>query len=74
MRSIYNHGDNSYIIIDQKLINHFAKRIDDEPNMDHVQLYMQCRNCDHVLRTDTHFMFCETIQDAQYEMDDDNNN
>jgi hypothetical protein len=33
-------------------------------------LYMQWRECDHVLRSDTHFMFCETIKDAEYvEMD-----
>ena len=38
--------------------------------MDHVQLYMQWRNCDHVLRSNTHFLFCETIKDAEYvEMD-----
>ena len=29
---------------------------------------------DHVLRNETHFLFAETIQDAEYEMDDDNNN
>jgi hypothetical protein len=74
MRQIYRHGDGAYIILDQKLISHFAKKLDEEPNMEYVQMYMQWRGADHVLRSNTHFMFCETIQDAQYEMDDDNNN
>ena len=65
MIPIYRHGDNAYIIKDQKLINHFAKRLDEEPNMEYVQLYMQSLGCDHVLRNETHFMFCETIQDAE---------
>ena len=74
MRAVYRHGDNAYIIKDQKSIGYFAKRIDEAPNMEHVQLYMQWRECDHVLRNETHFMFCETIKDVEYEMDDDNNN
>jgi hypothetical protein len=73
MRSVYCHGDNAYIIKDQKSIGYFAKRIDEAPNMEHVQLYMQWRECDHVLRNETHFMFCETIKDVEYEMDDSNN-
>jgi hypothetical protein len=74
MRQVYKHGDGAYIVLDQKLISHFAKKLDDAPNMEYVQMYMQWRGADHVLRSNTHFMFCETIQDAQYEMDDDNNN
>jgi hypothetical protein len=74
MRQIYRHGDGAYVILDQKPISHFAKKLDAEPNMEYVQMYMQWRGADHVLRSNTHFMFCETIQDAQYEMDNDNNN
>jgi hypothetical protein len=74
MRQVYKHGDGAYIVVDQKPISHFAKKLDEEPNMEYVQMYMQWRGADHVLRSNTHFMFCETIQDAQYEMDNDNNN
>ena len=35
------------------------------PNMDYVKIYMEWVQSDHVLRSDTHFMFCETVQDAQ---------
>jgi len=38
--------------------------MDEEPNMEMVQVYMKWRGADHVLRTQTHFLFCETIQDA----------
>jgi hypothetical protein len=70
MRSVYKHGDSAYIVLEQKPISHFSKKLDEEPNMEYVQLWMQWRNCDHVLRNETHFMFCETIKDAEYvEMD-----
>ncbi len=70
MKPVYKHGDNAYIILDQKLISHFAKKLDEEPNMEYVQMYMQWRGADHVLRSNTHFLFCETIKDAEYvEMD-----
>ena len=65
MRSIYRHGDGAYIIVKQTLIQHFCKVIGEPPNMEYVQLYMQSLGCDHVLRNETHFMFCETIQDAE---------
>ena len=70
MRSVYRHGDGAYIIVKQTPIQHFAKVIGEQPNMEYVQLYMQSLGCDHVLRNETHFMFCETIQDAEI-IDDD---
>jgi len=70
MRQVYKHGDGAYVVLDQKPISHFAKKLDEEPNMEYVQLYMQWRKADHVLRSNTHFLFCETINDAEYvEMD-----
>jgi hypothetical protein len=66
MRSVYKHGDAAYVVLDQKPISHFAPRLDEQPNMEYVQLYMQWQRCDHVLRNETHFMFCETIKDAEY--------
>jgi hypothetical protein len=61
---VYQHNDSKYIILDQRPIHVFAKTMDDEPNMEMVQVYMKWRGADHVLRTQTHFLFCETIQDA----------
>lgn len=65
MRSVYRHGDSAYVVLEQQPISHFAPRLNEQPNMEYVQMYMQWRGADHVLRTDTHFMFCETIQDAE---------
>jgi hypothetical protein len=68
MRSVFKHGDAAYIIIAQKPIQHFAKIIGEAPNMEYVQLYMQSLGCDHVLRNEVHFMFCETIPDVDFEV------
>jgi hypothetical protein len=61
---VFQHNDSKYIILDQRPIHVFAKTMDEEPNMEMVQVYMKWRGADHVLRTQTHFLFCETIQDA----------
>jgi len=65
MRSIYKHGDAAYIILKQKPISHFARKLGELPNMDYVKIYMEWVQADHVLRSETHFMFCETIQEAE---------
>ena len=65
MRSVYKHGDAAYIILKQKPISHFASKIGEQPNMDYVKMYMEWVQADHVLRSETHFMFCETIQEAE---------
>lgn len=67
MRSVYKHGDAAYVVLDQKPISHFAPRLNEQPNMEYVQMWMEWRGADHVLRNDTHFMFCETIKDAEYD-------
>jgi len=64
-RSVYSHNGEAYIIIDQKLIHHFCKTFEDEPNMKYVQMYMEWCKADHVLRNQSHFLFCETITDAE---------
>jgi hypothetical protein len=68
MKSIFRHGDSSYVIVKQTPVQHFAKLIGEDPNMEYVQLYMQSLGCDHVLRNETHFMFCETIPDVDFEV------
>lgn len=64
---IYKHNDESYIILDQVLTHHFAKTYDDQPDLEYVNLYMKWRGADHVLRTQTHFLFCETIEAIEFE-------
>ena len=70
MKSIYRHGDAAYYVVAQKPIQHFAKSFTEQPNMEYVQMYMKWLKCDHVLNNQTHFMFCETIHDAEIVEDD----
>jgi outer membrane protein assembly factor BamD (BamD/ComL family) len=70
MKSVYRHGDAAYHVVAQKPIQHFAKSFTEQPNMEYVQMYMKWLKCDHVLNNQTHFMFCETIHDAEI-VDDD---
>jgi len=64
---VYKHGDHAYIILAQKAIFTFAKTFDAEPDMELVQQYMKWYGADHVLRSQTHFMFCETIPEVEFE-------
>jgi len=68
MTPVYKHGDTAYVILRQKPIHHFAKTFDEQPNMEYVQHFMQWLGADHVLRNNTHFMFCETIPDVDFEI------
>lgn len=68
VRSVYKHNDAAYIVISQRPVSSFAAKLDEEPNMEIVQQYMKVVGADHVLRTQTHFMFCETIPDVDFEI------
>ena len=68
MTPLYYHNKEAYIVKRSVLIHHFASTLNDEPNMEYVQLYRDWVGADHVLRTPTHFLFCETIQEADFEM------
>lgn len=68
MIPVYTHNDSAYVVLRQKPISHFAAKLDEQPNMEIVQQYMIAVGADHVLRTQTHFMFCETITDVDFEM------
>jgi hypothetical protein len=65
MKQWYKHNDNYYIIHKQIKINSFS----DENGVLNMEMVKECRNIlphvDHVLRNETHFMFVETIKDAE---------
>ena len=66
MRPIYSHGGKAYVVIRRVPISKF--RIDEHPeNMDIVKEYRDACRADHVLRDQTHFIFCETIPDVEWE-------
>lgn len=62
------HNGIAYKVLRAKAISHFAPKLDEQPNMEYVQLFRDWVGADHVLRTPTHFLFCETIQEADFEM------
>jgi hypothetical protein len=66
MKQLYIHSDKAYLIIRKVLIGKFE--IDRHPeNMERVKMYRDWVGADHVLRDQTHFLFCETIQDIEWE-------
>jgi hypothetical protein len=67
MTPLYYHNKEAYIVKRSVLIHHFASTLNDEPNMEYVQMYRDWVGADHVLRTPTHFLFCETVQSVEFE-------
>lgn len=67
MRPVYIHNNSAYVILRQKPIHYFATSFEEAPNMEHVQMFMKAVGADHVLRTQSHFMFCETVTDTDFE-------
>jgi hypothetical protein len=66
MKQLYIHNDKAYLILRKTLIGKFE--IDHHPeNMELVKMYRDWVGADHVLRDQTHFLFCETIQDVEFE-------
>lgn len=68
MNQIQVHNGIAYKILRAQFITHFAPKLDEQPNMEYVQLYRDWVGADHVLRNSTHFLFCETIHDVDFEM------
>jgi hypothetical protein len=67
MTPLYYHNKEAYIVKRSVLIHHFASTLNDEPNMEYVQIFRDWVGADHVLRTPTHFLFCETVQSVEFE-------
>ena len=58
-------NDKAYIVKRETPIHNFEVKGSNRLNMELCQAYRDYLGCDHVLRTPTHFLFCETIQDAE---------
>jgi hypothetical protein len=74
MRQWYKHGDQYYIIHKQIKIANFS----DKNGVLNMEMVKECRdilpNVDHVLRNESHFMFVETIQEAEIIEENDREN
>jgi hypothetical protein len=65
MKQLYFHNNTAYLIHRHIAISLFADK-SGVINFDDVKLWRDyLPNVDHVLRTETHFLFVETIQDAE---------
>lgn len=58
-------GDIGYRVKKDLTIDKFLVEGTEHINMDLVQAYRDWLGCDHVLKSQTHFMFCQTIQEAE---------
>ena len=67
MTPLYYHNKEAYIVKRSVLMHHFASTLNDQPNMEYVQIFRDWVGADHVLRTPTHFLFCETVQSVEFE-------
>jgi hypothetical protein len=68
MKRLMIHNDTAYIVLREQFVFKFASSFEAEPDMEKVQIYMQWLKADHVLRTPSHFIFCETVQDVEDEL------
>jgi hypothetical protein len=64
-KQLYYHNDKAYLINRRIPVHNFEKK--GELNLDFVQAWRDHLGCDHVLRDQTHFIFCETIEDVEFE-------
>tara|TARA_R100001460_G_C3514610_1_gene171855 strand:- start:385 stop:615 length:231 start_codon:yes stop_codon:yes gene_type:complete len=58
-------NDKGYVVKRTLPVNRFNIKGTNQINMELCQAFRDYVGCDHVLRTQTHFMFCETIKDAE---------
>jgi len=65
MKQLKVHGGKAYIVFQKQPITKFEDG--NVLNMDKVKVVRDWLGADHVLRDNTHFLFCETIQDIEYE-------
>ena len=57
-------NDRGYLVKRTIPVNRFEVKGSNRLNMELCQAFRDYLGCDHVLRTQTEFLFCETIEDA----------
>lgn len=67
MNQIHTHGGKAYIILRRAWEGKFTPKLDQDPDMEYVKMFRDWVGADHVLRDKTHFLFCETIEDIEWE-------
>jgi hypothetical protein len=67
MKQIYLHGGKAYIVLRRVWEGKFTPKLDQNPDIERVKMFRDWVGADHVLRDQTHYMFCETIEDVEWE-------
>ena len=62
MNRILVSGDTAYVVLRNMPIHKFGK---DEPDLEKVKIYRDWVKADHVMKSATDFIFCETIKEAE---------
>ena len=57
--------DRGFVVKREMPVHRFEVKGSNRLNMELCQAYRDYLGCDHVLRTQTHFLFCKTIEDAE---------
>tara|TARA_R110002049_G_scaffold75309_2_gene193800 strand:+ start:34 stop:252 length:219 start_codon:yes stop_codon:yes gene_type:complete len=58
-------NNEAYVVKRETPIHMFSRKGENKLNMELLQAWRDYLGCDHVLRTQTHFLMCETIPDVE---------
>ena len=64
-------NNQAYVVKRETPTHMFAQKNSNRLNMELLQAWRDYLGCDHVLRTPSHFLMCETIPDAEIIVDDE---
>lgn len=64
-------NDQAYVVKRETPTHMFAQKGTNKLNMELLQAWRDYLGCDHVLRTQTHFLMCETIRDVEIISEDE---
>jgi hypothetical protein len=58
-------NDKAYVVKRETPVHMFANKGGNKLNMELLQAWRDYLGCDHVLRTQTHFLMCQTVSEAE---------
>ena len=65
MRHLYYYNNEIYVILRPIPVSYFYKK--EEFNRELLNLWKEYLGADHVLKTNSHFLFCETVTEPEWE-------
>jgi hypothetical protein len=65
MKQLYYYNNEIYVILRSIPISYFYKK--EDLNRELLNLWKEYLEADHVLKTNSHFLFCETVTEPEWE-------